>query len=84
MFNSPENAAMPTVLASCEKNAKGGFYYGPTRSREMKGKAGVVDSSELSKDPVIASRYGLNPKSLSDFHTYKPILKFIADENYTV
>ncbi len=67
MFNSPENAAMPTVLASCEKNAKGGFYYGPTRSREMKGKAGVVDSSELSKDPVIASRLWIESQKLVGF-----------------
>ena len=67
MFNSPENAAMPTVLASSEKNAKGGFYYGPTRSREMKGKAGVVDSSELSKDPVIASRLWIESQKLVGF-----------------
>lgn len=64
MFNSPENAAMPSVLAACEKDANGGCYYGPTGSREMKGKAGVVDSNELSKDPVIASRLWIESQKL--------------------
>ena len=56
MMNSQENAARPSIVAALDENVKGGQYYGPTGKREMKGIAGVVDSSELSKDTDIADK----------------------------
>lgn len=67
MMNSQENAARPSIVAALGENAKGGQYYGPTGRREMKGKAGVVDSSELSKDTVIADKLWKESQKLVKF-----------------
>ena len=67
MMNSQENAARPSIVAALDENVKGGQYYGPTGRREMKGKAGVVDSSELSKDTVIADKLWKESQKLVKF-----------------
>ena len=67
MMNSQENAARPSIVAALDENVKGGQYYGPTEKREMKGKAGVVDSSELSKDTVIADKLWKESQKLVKF-----------------
>lgn len=52
---SAEAGAQPTLWAAVGE-AKGGDYFGPTGFKEMKGKAGKVDSTPLSKDKAIAKQ----------------------------
>jgi len=56
MTHSTANGAKPTIYAALGEDAKGGDYFGPTGFNEMKGKAGKVDSTPLSKDKEIAKR----------------------------
>jgi len=53
--HSAEAGAQPTLWAAIGK-ADGGDYFGPTKFREMKGKAGKVGSTPLSKDKEIAKK----------------------------
>lgn len=53
--HSAKAGAQPTLWAALGE-AKGGDYFGPTSFREMKGKAGKVSSTPLSKDKEIAQR----------------------------
>ncbi len=55
-FNSPAAGALPTLRAALDKNAIGGTYFGPDGKNEIKGKPVQVDSSNISKDEVIASK----------------------------
>jgi NAD(P)-dependent dehydrogenase (short-subunit alcohol dehydrogenase family) len=52
--NSAEGAK-PTLLAAIGE-AKGGDYFGPTGSREFRGKPGKAVSSDLAKDEALAKR----------------------------
>ena len=56
LTHSPEAGAKPTLYAALGQDAKGGEYFGPTGFNEMKGKAGKVDSTPLSKDKEIAKQ----------------------------
>jgi NAD(P)-dependent dehydrogenase (short-subunit alcohol dehydrogenase family) len=47
--------AQPSLLAAVG-TAAGGDYFGPTSFREMKGKAGKVNSTSLSKDKEVAKK----------------------------
>lgn len=53
--HSAKAGAQPTLWAAVGP-AEGGDYFGPTKFREMKGKAGKVDSIPLSKDQTIAKK----------------------------
>lgn len=55
MAQSPKNGALPTLLAATG-DVKGGEYFGPTGFNELKGKPGIVSSSELSKDKQVANK----------------------------
>jgi NAD(P)-dependent dehydrogenase (short-subunit alcohol dehydrogenase family) len=48
--------AMPTIRAAVDENVKGGEYYGPDGFGEFYGNPIKVDSSDLSKDEMIAKR----------------------------
>ena len=54
--HSPENAALPTLMAALDTNVEGGDYYGPTGFNEMKGKPGKVTSMPHSHDLEVASK----------------------------
>lgn len=54
--HSPENAALPSLMAALHDGIKGGDYIGPTGKREMTGKPGKVTSTDYSHDKAIASR----------------------------
>jgi NAD(P)-dependent dehydrogenase (short-subunit alcohol dehydrogenase family) len=51
--HSAKAGAQPSLWAAVGA-AEGGDYFGPTGFKEMKGKAGKVDSTSLSKDKEIA------------------------------
>jgi NAD(P)-dependent dehydrogenase (short-subunit alcohol dehydrogenase family) len=53
--HSAKAGAQPTLWAAVGE-AAGGDYFGPTGFREVKGKAGKVDSTPLSKDKEIAKK----------------------------
>ena len=53
--HSAKAGAQPSLWAALG-TATGGDYFGPTKFREMKGKAGKVDSTPLSKDKAIAKK----------------------------
>lgn len=53
--HSAKAGAVPSLWAALG-SANGGDYFGPTKLREMKGKAGKVDSTPLSKDKDIAKK----------------------------
>lgn len=55
-FNSPENAALPSVFAALSPDAIGGHYYGPQGLMEMKGKVGEAISGKLSHDSELAKK----------------------------
>ena len=55
-FNSPQNAAQPSLFAALSPDAKGGKYYGPKGLMEMKGKVGEAISSKLSHDSATAKK----------------------------
>ena len=55
LTHAPSEGAQPTILAAIGQ-AEGGDYFGPTGFKEMKGKAGKANSTELSKDEAIAQR----------------------------
>lgn len=52
----PEEGAKPTLMAALDSNVDGGNYFGPTGFNEMKGDAGKVDSTDLSKDKAVAEQ----------------------------
>ncbi|MEM1326898.1 MAG: oxidoreductase [Bacteroidota bacterium] len=52
----PEEGAKPTLMAALNADVEGGDYFGPTGFQEMKGEAGKVDSTDLSKDEQVAER----------------------------
>ncbi|MCB0707267.1 MAG: SDR family NAD(P)-dependent oxidoreductase [Saprospiraceae bacterium] len=56
MTHSPENAALPTLMAALDPDVKGGSYFGPTGFRGMKGKPGKVESTSLSHNEEIARK----------------------------
>jgi len=51
LAGKPEDAALPLLMASTK--GKSGEYYGPTGFKEMKGKPGIVQPDETTKDEVI-------------------------------
>jgi len=55
MAQSAEKGALPILLAATG-DVKGGEYFGPTGFNELKGKPGIVSSSELSKDKQVANK----------------------------
>lgn len=70
----PEKGAHPSLLAALDPTVKGGDYYGPTGYREMKGEAGQVGSTPLSKDKAVAKRLWEVSEQLTDF-SYAAILE---------
>ncbi len=53
--HSSREGAKPSLLAAIGE-ATGGDYFGPTGFRELKGKPGKANSSDLSKDAALAKR----------------------------
>jgi NAD(P)-dependent dehydrogenase (short-subunit alcohol dehydrogenase family) len=64
--HSPKKGAQPTLWAALGP-ADGGDYFGPTGWREMKGEAGKVDSTSLSKNKAIAKRLWEVSEALTNF-----------------
>ncbi|GAA4833214.1 oxidoreductase [Algivirga pacifica] len=56
LLNQPKEAALPTLMAALNKDAKGGDYYGPQGFNEMKGKPGIADRTTYSKQEDVAKR----------------------------
>jgi len=56
LFSHSSKAGTQPSLLAAVGTATGGDYFGPTGFREMKGKAGKVDSTSLSKDKEIAKK----------------------------
>ncbi|WP_462280599.1 oxidoreductase [Salinivirga cyanobacteriivorans] len=56
MAHSPQKAALPTLMAALEPNAKGGEYYGPQGMRGMKGKPGITQPEPHAFDEKVAQK----------------------------
>lgn len=54
--HSPENAALPSLMAAMDENVKGGDYFGPTGFNGMKGEPGKVKSKPHSYDKEVAKK----------------------------
>ena len=49
-LQSAKMGALPTLYAALNEELRGGEYIGPVKNKERSGPAGIVDSTELSKD----------------------------------
>lgn len=54
--NSPDNAALPTVLAAIGPDVRGGQFFGPTGLGELKGDPGLSTPSNQARDVVAARK----------------------------
>lgn len=54
--NSAAEGAWPTLLAATHPDVQGGQYFGPSRFREMRGPAKLVEPSDAALDPESARR----------------------------
>lgn len=54
--HSPENAALPSLMAAMDENVKGGDYFGPTGFNGMKGTPGKVKSRPHGDDLEVAKK----------------------------
>lgn len=55
-LHSPENAALPSLMAAMDENVKGGDYFGPTGFNGMKGEPGKVKSLRHSYNEEVAKK----------------------------
>ncbi len=54
--HSPDQAALPSLMAALGTEVQGGDYYGPTGLNDMKGKPGKAFSSHTAQQKEVASR----------------------------
>jgi NAD(P)-dependent dehydrogenase (short-subunit alcohol dehydrogenase family) len=62
--------ALPILRAATEKNLKGGEYFGPTKTMEMKGYPELVKSSDKSYDKDLAKKLWEVSEKLTN-HNYQ-------------
>ena len=67
LFNTPQSAAMPTLMAAMDPLVKGGDYFGPKGFAEMSGEPALAKSKPHSHDEVIADKLWVTSESLVDF-----------------
>lgn len=56
IIHAPHKAALPTLQAALDPEARGGEYYGPTGFNEMKGAPGKVQPKPHALDQQVAER----------------------------
>ena len=56
LLSSPPEGAWSTLLGATAPDVEGGQYFGPGNRLEWRGPAKQVDSTDRSKDPVLAQR----------------------------
>ncbi len=54
--HSNESAAKPSLYASLSADVQGGEYFGPTGFNELKGKLGVAQRTDYSKDTIVSAK----------------------------
>ena len=67
LFNSPQNAAMPTLMAAMDPLVKGGDYFGPTGFAEMSGEPALVKAKPYAHDKIVAKQLWEISEKLVDF-----------------
>lgn len=56
LLNTPEQAALPSLMAALDDGVAGGDYYGPTGFAEMSGKPAKVEAKPQAHDTDVAKR----------------------------
>jgi NAD(P)-dependent dehydrogenase (short-subunit alcohol dehydrogenase family) len=54
--HTPDQAALPTLMATLDENVQGGDYYGPQGFKEMKGPPGKATMSQYAQDAEMAKK----------------------------
>lgn len=56
LLNTPEQAALPSLMAALHEGVAGGDYYGPTGFAEMSGQPNKVEAKQKAHDTDVAKR----------------------------
>lgn len=67
LFNSPQAAALPSLMAAMNPAVKGGDYYGPTGFGEMSGKPALAKAKPHAHDELVAKKLWDVSETLVDF-----------------
>lgn len=67
LLNSPQAAALPSLMAAMDPITKGGDYFGPTGFGEMSGKPALVKAKPHAHDEIVAKKLWEASENLVNF-----------------